>query len=472
MGEKKSLIYMLKHMEKEYYYLSAMLFFFFVAWAGCFSLLAVWLQQTFSMSGAQVGFAYAVFSITALVLAPVYGMIQDRLILRRYLLLWVGLLLSSCAPIYILVIEPLLQGNIVLGSVALGLYMGFAFNAGIGVLEAYTERFGRVAGFEFGHARMWGTLGWAVTVAITGVLMTVNPHLNFYMSTIAGIVFLVLLFKLKTANEYSYKMLNTYRKDNDKKISVAEVKKLVHMPGFWAVIIWVLGSSIYGVYDQQFMSYFVSMFEDKDQGTQMYGFLNSTQVFLEAICTFIAPFVVNKIGAKNGLLVASTIMFVRIGLSGLVDSAMAISLVKLLHAPEVPMVIVSVFKYLTSRFNPALSSTLYLVAFTMVSQVMSALLAPVVGYLYDIIGFADTYLIMSAFVMCTTIVSVFKLDSKASYNSGDVNATETPEDNVAEQTQASDTQAINSEQGQSEVTKITKEPTNPEKAEQNNKPYV
>lgn len=414
-------------MEPEYYLLSGMLFFFFVAWAGCFSLLAIWLQQTFSMSGAQVGFAYAVFSFTALVLAPIYGMIQDRLILRRYLLFWVGILLTSCAPIYILVIEPMLRSSIIMGSMVLGLYMGFAFNAGIGVLEAYTERFGRVAGFEFAHARMWGTLGWATTVAITGVLMTINPHLNFYLSTIGGIVFLVLLFKMKTANEYSHKMLDSYRSNNNKKISIAEVKKLLHMPGFWAVIIWVLGSSIYGVYDQQFMSYFVSMFSDKDQGTQMYGFLNSTQVFLEAICTFLAPFVVNKIGAKNGLIVASSIMFVRIGLSGLVDSAFAISLVKLLHAPEVPMVVISVFKYLTTRFNPALSSTLYLVAFIMISQVMSALLAPVVGFFYDHYGFANTYLGMAAFVMCTTVISVFKLSGKAVYSDESQQAAEKPQ---------------------------------------------
>lgn len=418
MAEKKSFLQVLKSMGKEYYLLSGMLYFFFVAWAGCYSLLAVWLNRTFEMTGTQVGFAYAVFSVTALVLAPIYGMIQDRLILRRYLLIWLGVLFSCCAPIYIFVIEPLLNTNIYAGSVVLGLYMGFAFQAGVGALEAYTERFGRVAGFEFGHARMWGTLGWASAVAFTGILMTVNPHYNFYVSTVAGLIFLLLLWKLNTANEFSYKMLNSYKDANNKKASLSEVSKLAKMPAFWAIIVWVLGSSIYGVYDQQFMNYFVSKFSDADLGTQMYGFLNSTQVFLEALCTFIAPFVVNKIGAKNGLLVASTIMFVRIGLSGLVDSAWAISCVKLLHAPEVPMVMISVFKYLTTRFNPALSSTLYLVAFVMVCQIMSAALAPVAGYMYDTMGFSSTYLCMSAFVICTTVISLFSLKNNETHGAG------------------------------------------------------
>ena len=409
---KKSFVEILKSMGKEYYLLSAMLFFFFVSWAGCYSLLAVWLQRFFELNGAQIGFAYGVFSITALVLSPVYGMVQDRLILRRHLMFFVGVMLALCGPYYIFIIEPLLRTNVIVGSVALGLYMGFAFQAGIGALESYTERFGRVAGFEFGHARMWGTLGWASTVAITGILINIDPHYNFYLSTVAGVIFFVLLILLNTSEEFSRKMLAQYKSDNQKKSSFGEIGNLLKMPAFWAVIVWVLGSSMYGVYDQQFMRYFVSKFADEAQGAQMYGFLNSTQVFIETICTFLAPFVVNKIGAKNGLIIASTIMFCRIGLSGLVDSTWAIAAVKLLHGPEVPMVIVSFFKYITTRFNPAMSATIYLVAFTMLSQIVSAVLAPVAGYFYDSMGFANTYLLMAAFVLCTTIVSIFALTNK------------------------------------------------------------
>ena len=169
------------------------------------------------------------------------------------------------------------------------------------------------------------------------------------------------------------------------------------------------------------MNYFISKFPDHSEGMRMYGFLNSTQVFLETACTFAAPFVVNKIGARNGLLVASTIMFTRIGLSGMVDSTLAISAVKLLHAPEVPMVMISFFKYITTRFNPAMSATMYLVTFTMVSQIVSAALAPVAGHLYDTIGFADTYLMMSAFVICTTVISFFALSKKTLKGTSEVN---------------------------------------------------
>ena len=412
MSGKPSFFAVMRNMGKEFYLLSLMLYFFFISWAGCYSLLAVWLKEFFKLSGSEIGFAYAVFSVTALCLSPVYGMIQDKLILRRHLLTVIGVLLCLCGPYYIFVVEPLLRMNVLVGGVAIGLYMGFAFNAGIGALESYTERFGRVAGFEFGHARTFGALGWASAVAITGILINIDPHYNFIISSVAGVIFLILLALLNTANDYSKKMLDNYENNDQKKASFSELGNLAKHGGFWAVIIYVVGSSIYGVYDQQFQVFFVSKFEDAAEGTRMYGFLNSSQVFLEAACTFAAPFVVNKIGAKNGLLLAGTIMFIRIGGSGLVESPLAISAIKLLHAPEVPLVIVSFFKYITTRFNPALSSTIYLVAFIMVGQIISAALSPIAGYFYDSMGFGNTYLMMSGLVLVTTILSFFLLSNK------------------------------------------------------------
>lgn len=409
---EQSTLYKLMHMGKEFYILSGMIFFFFVGWAGCYSLLAVWLQRFWNLTGAQIGFAYGVFSVTALILSPIYGMMQDKIILRRHLLAFVGILICCAGPYYIFLVEPLLAMNVYAGGVAIGLYMGFAFNAGVGAVESYTERFGRVAGFEFGHARTFGALGWASAVAITGVLLNIDPHYNFIISSVAGAIFLVLLLLLNTANDYSKKMLENYATSEQQRASFAEIAKLAKLGSFWAVIIYVLGASMYNVYDQQFMRYFVSKFEDPAQGTELYGFLNSTQVFLEAACTFAAPFVVNKIGAKNGLILAGTVMFARIGLSGLVDTPPAISAVKLLHAPEVPLVLISFFKYITTRFNPALSATVYLVSFVMVCQIISACLAPIAGHLYDTIGFANTYLMMSAFVCVTTVLSFFLLTKK------------------------------------------------------------
>ena len=71
MSGKPSFFAVMRNMGKEFYLLSLMLYFFFISWAGCYSLLAVWLKEFFKLSGSEIGFAYAVFYVTALCLSPV-----------------------------------------------------------------------------------------------------------------------------------------------------------------------------------------------------------------------------------------------------------------------------------------------------------------------------------------------------------------------------------------------------------------
>jgi len=146
----------------------------------------------------------------------------------------------------------------------------------------------------------------------------------------------------------------------------------------------------------------------------MYGFLNSFQVFLEAGGMFLAPFVVNKIGAKNGLLLSGTIMALRVFGSGLAADAVTISCMKLLHAVELPILLIAMFKYITTRFDPRLSATLYLVGFQFITQVCASVLSPLAGHGYDLLGFADTYMIMGTLVLVLTLVSVFLLTGEKS----------------------------------------------------------
>ena len=143
----------------------------------------------------------------------------------------------------------------------------------------------------------------------------------------------------------------------------------------------------------------------------MYGYLNSLQVFLEAGGMFLAPFIVNKIGAKNGLLLAGAIMACRILGSGFASTPLEISAMKLLHAAELPIMLIAIFKYITSSFDPRLSSTLYLVGFQFMTQVASSALSVVAGAMYDNFGFATSYKMMGIIVVIFLIISAFLLRS-------------------------------------------------------------
>ncbi|MDN0089016.1 MFS transporter [Yersinia nurmii] len=394
------------NIRNQYLILSGLLFTFFFTWSSAFSLFSIWLNQSVGLKGAETGTTFSAIALTALCAQPLYGFIQDKLGLRKNLLWAIGGLLLLSGPFFIFLYVPLLRLNMLAGAIVGGLYVGATFFAGIGALESYTERVSRIVGFEFGKARMWGSLGWACATFFAGMLFNINPNINFWMASSSAVVFLLLLLCLR---EVKTDALNQLEYGKSSALTLSDALGLLSTQRFWALVVFVMGVSIYNVYDQQFPVYFSSLFSDPRRGNEMYGFLNSLQVFLEAGGMFLAPFLVNRIGAKQGLLLSGMIMSLRIIGSGLADDAVTISLMKLLHAVELPILLIAMFKYITSQFDPRLSATLYLVGFQFVTQVCASVLSPLAGHSYDLRGFAATYMIMGGMVLGLTLLSCFLL---------------------------------------------------------------
>lgn len=195
---------------------------------------------------------------------------RDKLGLRKHLLWYITALLILSGPAYLL-FGHLLKINVLLGSIFGGIYIGLTFNGGIGVLESYTERVARQSQFEFGRARMWGSLGWAVATFFAGLLFNINPQLNFLVASCSGLVFFILLARLRVSSA-PHAMQEAV---SGGKVTLEDALRLLTLPRFWALVFFVIGTCIYGVYDQQFPVYFSSQFATLQEGNEMYGYLNS-----------------------------------------------------------------------------------------------------------------------------------------------------------------------------------------------------
>ena len=375
------------------------LFTFFLTWSFAYSLFPLWLNQALQLSGKQTGIVFAANALAALFAMPIYGIVQDKLGTGKQLLRILALLTIGVGPFFVYVYQPLLTHNFYVGVCVGALYSASAFGAAVGTLEALIERIGRQHGVEFGKARLWGSLGWAVATFAAGIIFNINPQVNFWIASISGAAFFVCVLRLPTENF----VLKSAHKAN---ISSKDVFKLLKLASFWRLGFYVMGvSCLYQIYDQQFAIYFAAMFPDVQEGNRFYGYLNSAQVFIEAGLMFFAPYVVNKIGAKNGLLLSGAIMALRIIASGLVDDAISISLVKLLHAVELPLLLVSIFKYITINFDARLSATIYLIGFNVMSQMVTTALSSLVGEMYDTFGFANAYLALGLLVSMNVAIS-------------------------------------------------------------------
>lgn len=166
--------------------------------------------------------------------------------------------------------------------------------------------------------------------------------------------------------------------------------------------------TFYNVFDQQmFPEFYTSLFSSAEVGQQTYGTLNSIQVFIEALMLGLVPILMKKIGVRKTLLLGTAIMCLRIGLCGFITDPIAISGVKMLHSLEVPLFVLSIFRYFTLHFDTKLSATLYMIGFQIAAQVGQIILSTPLGILRDSMGYSMTFKIIALIVLITGIYGFF-----------------------------------------------------------------
>lgn len=146
-----------------------------------------------------------------------------------------------------------------------------------------------------------------------------------------------------------------------------------------------------------------------EQGTRVFGYVTTMGELLNASIMFFAPLIINRIGGKNALLLAGTIMSVRIIGSSFATSALEVVILKTLHMFEVPFLLVGCFKYITSQFEVRFSATIYLVCFCFFKQLAMIFMSVLAGNMYESIGFQGAYLVLGLVALGFTLISVFTL---------------------------------------------------------------
>ncbi|GAB2549401.1 oligosaccharide MFS transporter [Leucobacter ruminantium] len=386
---------------------STTLFIFFASWGIWWSFFSTWLDKSLGLNGGQIGTIYSVNSLTTIAVLLFYGMAQDRLVLKRHLVILASAVMACLAPFAIFVYEPMLVSNFPLGVLLGAIYLPFGYTAAVGLLEAFSERLSRTYGFAYGQARGWGSLGYAVAALFTGFIFTVNPHINFYLGSLFGVVCLLVQIFWKTDKV----PLAPGHSDHPHAPSLREIFSVLKLKHLWIVIGFVIFSwTFYNLYDNQmFPNFYRELFVNEDTGLHTYGILNSGQVFLEGFCMMLVPILMRRVGVRNILMLGVSVMCLRILGSAVFTDPVIVSVIKMFHAIEVPLFVLGIFRYLTLHFPAALSATLYMVGFEISAQLGSALFSTPFGYIRDALGFQPTFLIIAGVVACAGVWAFFAL---------------------------------------------------------------
>ncbi|MED4693747.1 MFS transporter [Peribacillus frigoritolerans] len=398
------------NVSKGFWNFGGLFYFYFIIWAIVLGFLPLWLEDVAGLNPSETGIVFSSMSLIALCYQPFLGIISDKLGFKKNLFWVVVILLMFMGPFFSFLYAPLLKANIVLGAIIGSVYLSAVFNGGVGVVESYIERVSRNNGFEYGRVRLFGSIAGATASLIGGVMFVKNPNSIFWFASGAAVFLAILLFMAKIEGQDHIKSGGSKGKGNE--ISKKAVLSIFKIKNFWYLSFLIIGTAaIYDVFDQQFPNYYVQFFSSKEYGTDIFSKLVSIQVGLEAILMIFAPVIVNKMGAKNGLILFGVLTFVRIFGSAIATGPVLLSIFRLIAAFEMPLLLVSIFKYITGVFDTRLSATIYLLAFNFAKQSAITIFSSVAGSMYSFMGFQNTYYCLSAVVLLVTLISYFTLSN-------------------------------------------------------------
>ncbi len=90
-----------------------------------FPFFPIWLHDINHISKSDTGIIFAAISLFSLLFQPLFGLISDKLGLRKYLLWIITGMLVMFAPFFIFIFGPLLQYNILVGAIVGGFILAF-----------------------------------------------------------------------------------------------------------------------------------------------------------------------------------------------------------------------------------------------------------------------------------------------------------------------------------------------------------
>lgn len=202
---------------------------------------------------------------------------------------------------------------------------------------------------------MGGSLAGAIASLIGGRLFLWSLNSIFWACTASAVILtccLVFSDKIYLDNLAAVGVDKT-----SSQLNMKQLGSIFKLKNFWYLSLFYIGTSaIYDVFDQQFIIFFKSFFHTAAQGTLAYSYMTSTQTALEFLLMIPMPYIINKIGSKNGLIIYGLILGVRIIGSAMSPSVGWVIVLRLLAGFEMPLVLVSIMKYISGSFDLRLYS--------------------------------------------------------------------------------------------------------------------
>ena len=353
-----------------------MLYFIFYGSLGCFFPFLMVYFKARHMSYTQIGILFAANSVISTLLQPLWGILSDKYIGKKNSM-FIAMFASS-----LIIISFVFVQSFVYVLVALSLFIFFQCPL-MSILDSYCcEIIEETNAFPFGHARLMGSIGYAVFALIIGYIVNFSSiYISFYSYILLIIVSTFILKSISYEKKFS---------DVDFRFSDFS---LIFKNKFF--MIFVLSSMVLNISAGINGNYIAVLIQKTGGNVSKLGLLWFIIALCELPVLFYGSQIINRLGALNTYFLSIIFFMLRFLLDSFCQNYEIVILVQILQTITFPLFLIS--------FIQIIKDIIPLRALTTAITLFNALSYGFGGFLGNLFG--------GVFLQYSNIFSLYKVIS-------------------------------------------------------------
>lgn len=372
---------------KKYYGITTFLTF------GVFSIISTfyfpYLNQEIGLSLSEVGKIVSIGAFFTLVFQPILSNRfsksnnKNKFILTYLAFVFIAIIGLMMVNKDLTIIYAPIYGAI-LGSLA-------------GIFEVYIEELCIKNNYEFSDVRKWGSIGYAIIVFISGIIINKFGYRILHILALAMVLAMFIVIMLKFRG-------NLKVKENINKVNFKDLFKNKNI--LLLIIVVFLGMGSYMGLDFAYSSYLVDIVGDVNKANEIYSASISFRVVIEFFSFMLIAKYFSNSNSKKALIIALSIVSLKI----LMFSSGNIILIVLgdqLHGVMYALYLSFLFKYLRDILSDELIATSFAVLSVLSTGGSNFIYPSIYSFTQGIFGYFGMYVL--AFILSLLSVVIFSI---------------------------------------------------------------
>lgn len=374
----------------------------------CIAFYYTYLAQLFDSYGfnsQQIGTLLMIYVLMAVVAMPLMGIITDKYISDKYVLLTVLIISGICSIVYYGVEKTFLNSAIYMA------ILSFSFKPSVSVIESYTYKLINDGDqIDFGIVRAMGSFGFAIGAYAMGKAIDIRGYDTLYFAQVIGVSLaaIIIIFNYRTVERPKIEKVEIADKTEREHSAMYD---LVRNRDYMALII---GGFFVNIAVSLHFTYMPLLLQENGANSSQIGLAFSVMTLTEVPVIAYINRIRRRISATTLITIAGIVYVFRMIVAVNIPTYQVFMLMGLLQSVSLGFLSPTYVHIMNKIVKKENSSTAILTGYSVIYNVSAVLSMAVGGYFMDLYGYQAV--LNSGWVMGLIGTLIFVLNFKVIKN--------------------------------------------------------